>query len=87
VNRCRLHQDSFEYNTLENQSAEKRTVPESFVLFAIGLTGRFDLQTQSFLYYLTMNPKTGKKAPAPQHPELKESLCDLIRKQLQVQSE
>jgi mRNA interferase HicA len=28
------------------------------------------------------NPKTGGQAPVPRHPEIKESLCDLIRKQL-----
>jgi hypothetical protein len=29
-----------------------------------------------------MNPQNGKKAPVPRHNELKETLCDLIRKQL-----
>ncbi|MGH7902053.1 MAG: type II toxin-antitoxin system HicA family toxin [Thermodesulfobacteriota bacterium] len=29
-----------------------------------------------------INPKTGKKAPMPRHNEIKESLCELIRKQL-----
>ncbi len=28
------------------------------------------------------NPRTGKQAPVPRHAEIKESLCDLIRKQL-----
>ncbi len=28
------------------------------------------------------NPKNGKKAPVPRHTEIKESLCQLIRKQL-----
>lgn len=28
------------------------------------------------------NPKTGGQAPVPRHPEIKESLCDLIRKRL-----
>lgn len=28
------------------------------------------------------NPKNGKQAPVPRHSEIKESLCDLIRKQL-----
>jgi predicted RNA binding protein YcfA (HicA-like mRNA interferase family) len=28
------------------------------------------------------NPKNGKKAPIPRHSEIKESLCELIRKQL-----
>jgi mRNA interferase HicA len=29
-----------------------------------------------------INPRTGKKAPIPRHPEIKESLCKLIRRQL-----
>jgi len=29
-----------------------------------------------------MNPENGRKAPIPRHPEIKESLCELIRKQL-----
>jgi len=29
-----------------------------------------------------MNLKNGKMAPVPRHSEIKESLCDLIRKQL-----
>ncbi|MFZ4703084.1 MAG: type II toxin-antitoxin system HicA family toxin [Candidatus Methylumidiphilus sp.] len=28
------------------------------------------------------NPKSGKQAPVPRHPEIQESLCELIRKQL-----
>jgi hypothetical protein len=28
------------------------------------------------------NPKNGKNAPVPRHAEIKDSLCDLIRKQL-----
>jgi hypothetical protein len=28
------------------------------------------------------NPATGTKAPIPRHNEIKNSLCDLIRKQL-----
>ncbi|MGC8495239.1 MAG: type II toxin-antitoxin system HicA family toxin [Syntrophobacteraceae bacterium] len=31
-----------------------------------------------------MNPKTGKRVPVPCHTELKESPCDLIRKQLEI---
>lgn len=27
------------------------------------------------------NPKNGKQAPVPRHPELKETLCELILKQ------
>ncbi|MBL7176771.1 MAG: type II toxin-antitoxin system HicA family toxin [Desulfobacteraceae bacterium] len=28
------------------------------------------------------NPSNGKKAPVPRHPEIKNSLCELIFKQL-----
>ncbi|MFQ5887857.1 MAG: type II toxin-antitoxin system HicA family toxin [Candidatus Hydrothermarchaeales archaeon] len=28
------------------------------------------------------NPKNGRKAPIPRHSEIKDSLCELIRKQL-----
>ena len=28
------------------------------------------------------NARTGRQAPVPRHPEIKESLCKLIRKQL-----
>ncbi|KHE92263.1 MAG: type II toxin-antitoxin system HicA family toxin [Candidatus Scalindua rubra] len=28
------------------------------------------------------NHRNGKKAPVPRHSEIKESLCDIIRKQL-----
>lgn len=31
---------------------------------------------------LFLNPKTGQKSPIPRHTEIKNSLCDLIRKQL-----
>ncbi len=31
------------------------------------------------------NPKNGKKAPVPRHSEIKESLCELIRRQLGLQ--
>lgn len=34
-----------------------------------------------------MNPRSGKKAPVPRHSELKDSLCDLIRKQLEIADE
>ncbi len=30
------------------------------------------------------NPVTGKKSPVPHHPEVKNSLCRLIRKQLSL---
>ncbi|MBF0337973.1 MAG: type II toxin-antitoxin system HicA family toxin [Nitrospirae bacterium] len=29
-----------------------------------------------------VNPRNGRKAPVPRHTEIKESLCDLIKKQL-----
>jgi len=29
-----------------------------------------------------INPQNGKKAPIPRHPEIKESLCELIKRQL-----
>jgi len=31
---------------------------------------------------LFVNPKNGRKAPVPRHPEIKNSLCEIIRKQL-----
>lgn len=33
---------------------------------------------------LYLNPKTGRSAPVPRHAEIKNSLCDLIRKQLGI---
>ncbi|MGQ9638329.1 MAG: type II toxin-antitoxin system HicA family toxin [Thermodesulfobacteriota bacterium] len=30
------------------------------------------------------NPKNGKKAPVPRHDEIKDSLADLIKKQLEI---
>jgi mRNA interferase HicA len=30
------------------------------------------------------NPRTGRQAPVPRHAEIKESLCRLIRKQLEI---
>ena len=30
------------------------------------------------------NPRNGRQAPVPRHTEVKNSLCDLIRKQLGV---
>jgi predicted RNA binding protein YcfA (HicA-like mRNA interferase family) len=29
-----------------------------------------------------VNPRNGRKAPVPRHSELKNSLCELVRKQL-----
>ena len=31
---------------------------------------------------LYMNPRTGRTAPVPRHAEIKNTLCDQIRKQL-----
>ncbi len=31
-----------------------------------------------------INPKNGKKAPVPRHSEIKGSLCELIRRQLEL---
>ena len=31
-----------------------------------------------------INPKNGRKAPVPRHSEIKESLCELIRRQLRL---
>jgi hypothetical protein len=33
---------------------------------------------------LLLNPANGRKAPVPRHNELRDSLCRLIRKQLDV---
>ena len=33
---------------------------------------------------LYLNPTNGKKAPVPRHSEIRESLCRLIRKQLDL---
>ncbi|GAK60493.1 hypothetical protein U27_00390 [Candidatus Vecturithrix granuli] len=32
-----------------------------------------------------INPHNGKKATVPRHPEIKETLCKLIRKQLEIE--
>jgi len=32
-----------------------------------------------------VNPSNGRKAPVPRHNEVKNSLCDLIRKQLGIE--
>jgi hypothetical protein len=34
---------------------------------------------------LYINPQNGQKAPVPRHSEIKDSLCELIRKQLGLQ--
>jgi mRNA interferase HicA len=31
---------------------------------------------------LYLNPANGRKAPVPRHPQILESLCELIRRQL-----
>ena len=31
-----------------------------------------------------VNPQNGTQAPVPRHPEIKDSLCKLIRKQLRI---
>ncbi|MCP4701697.1 MAG: type II toxin-antitoxin system HicA family toxin [Gammaproteobacteria bacterium] len=31
-----------------------------------------------------INPANGKQAPVPRHPDIKETLCLLIRKQLDI---
>ena len=41
---------------------------------------RFDRHGGKHDIYL--NPANGRKAPVPRHPEVKDSLCRLIRKQL-----
>lgn len=33
---------------------------------------------------IDVNPKNGKKSPVPRHTEIKDSLCELIRKQLGI---
>ena len=34
---------------------------------------------------LWLNPRNGRKAPVPRHNDIKESLCRLIRKQLELE--
>ncbi|MEO8276730.1 MAG: type II toxin-antitoxin system HicA family toxin [Thermoanaerobaculia bacterium] len=34
---------------------------------------------------LYLNPKNGRKAPVPRHSEIKDSLCRVIRKQLDLE--
>jgi hypothetical protein len=40
------------------------------------------LKRQGTNHDLFFNPKTSRKAPVPNHPEIKNTLCALIRKQL-----
>jgi predicted RNA binding protein YcfA (HicA-like mRNA interferase family) len=34
---------------------------------------------------LYLNPRTGRKAPVPRHNEIRDSLCRVIRKQLDIE--
>lgn len=34
---------------------------------------------------LYLNPRNGRKAPLPRHKEIKDSLCRLIRRQLEIE--
>lgn len=40
------------------------------------------LQRHGKKHDLYVNPRDGKKSPVPRHTELKETLCEVIRKQL-----
>jgi mRNA interferase HicA len=40
------------------------------------------LQRHGKKHDIYANPRTGKKAPVPRHTDVKESLCELIRRQL-----
>ncbi len=40
------------------------------------------LKRQGMNHDIFINPKTSRKAPVPHHPEIKNTLCALIRKQL-----
>jgi mRNA interferase HicA len=40
------------------------------------------LQRHGKKHDIYANPRTGKKAPVPRHSDVKESLCELIRRQL-----
>ena len=40
------------------------------------------LKRHSKRHDICINPKNGEKAPIPGHPEIKESLCALIGRQL-----
>ncbi|MEO8198674.1 MAG: type II toxin-antitoxin system HicA family toxin [Thermoanaerobaculia bacterium] len=43
------------------------------------------LQRHGGRHDLYLNPKNGRKAPVPRHGEIKESLCRVIRKQLDLE--
>lgn len=43
-----------------------------------------DLKRQGSRHDIYANPATGKRAPVPRHPEIRESLCRLIRRQLEI---
>ncbi|HEX9867196.1 MAG TPA: type II toxin-antitoxin system HicA family toxin [Candidatus Tectomicrobia bacterium] len=40
------------------------------------------LQRHGKKHDMYANPRTGKKSPVPRHSDVKESLCELIRRQL-----
>jgi hypothetical protein len=40
------------------------------------------LQPHGAKHDIYVNPKNGKKAPVPRHAEIKNTLCELIKKQL-----
>jgi mRNA interferase HicA len=40
------------------------------------------LQRHGKKHDIYANPRTGKKAPVPRYSDVKESLCELIRRQL-----
>jgi mRNA interferase HicA len=40
------------------------------------------LQRHGKKHDIYANPRTGKKAPVPRHSDVKETLCELIRRQL-----
>ena len=42
------------------------------------------LQRHGGRHDLYLNPASGKKAPVPRHGELRDSLCRLIRRQLEI---
>jgi hypothetical protein len=40
------------------------------------------LRRHGYKHDINMNPKNGKRAPVPRHLEIKDSLCELIRRKL-----
>jgi len=41
-----------------------------------------ELERHGKKHDIFVNPANGRKAPVPRHAEIKDSLCDLIRRQL-----